>query len=182
MTPEQLGNKPALAGLPHQGLLGPRTCHPESRPAHVCLAPSWAAASPLGIRRTDAIGTQGTDSKRPSRKVPEEPGRPTSLIFLCFLGRGPINTKYCPASGSGSHRGPHGDGRSPRLSANSVLLVALKQIRKVTLKDPLTGPLSGGLVAKRAALGPQRSQEADFPKRNSWSDVPSLLFSSITFS
>lgn len=57
MTLEQLGNKPALAGSPHQGLLAPRTCHPECRPARVCLEPCWAAASPLGIRRTDAIGT-----------------------------------------------------------------------------------------------------------------------------
>lgn len=165
-------------------LASPRSAGAKDVPPGVQACPRMpgtllGAASPLGIRRTDAIGTRGTDSKLPSRKVPEEPGRPTRLILL---GRGPVNTKYCPASGSGSHRGPDGDGRSPRLSANSVLLVALKQIRKVTLKDPLTGLLSGGPVAKRAALGPQRSQEADFPKRNSWSDVPALLFSSITFS
>lgn len=70
MTPEQLGNKPALAGSPHQGLLGPRTCHPECRPAHVCLAPSWAAASPLGIRRPDAIGTLRNGQQGPLQKGP----------------------------------------------------------------------------------------------------------------
>lgn len=58
---------------------------------------------------------------------------------------------------------------------------ALKPERKVILKHPFTGLLSGGLEAKRAALGPQSSQEVHFPKCDSWLDVPTLLFSAIIF-
>lgn len=59
---------------------------------------------------------------------------------------------------------------------------ALKPERKVILKHPFTGLLSGGLEAKCAALGLQSSQEVHFPKCDSWLDVPALLFSAITFS
>lgn len=48
-----------------------------------------------------------------------------------------------------------GDGRSPRLSANSVFHVALKPERKVIPKGLLIDLVSGGPAAKRTALRPQ---------------------------
>lgn len=93
--------------------------------------------------------------------------------------KGPEKPNIALLLGCGTHQAGMETGR-PRLAASSVVHVALKPKRKVILKDPLTGLLSGGPEAKCAALRPQSSQEANFPKHDSWSDGPALLFSSMT--
>lgn len=147
---EQRWNKPALTGLSPQGPAGVLS-RPRNRMDSRLGAPVERTASP------------------PPGSFLEEPRGPRH--FPVSWAQYP-QTKHRPASSRDSHQGRDGARRSPRLAADSVFHGAPKQVRLVVLKDPLTGRLSSGLAAKRATLGPQSSQEAAFPKHNSWSESP----------